>query len=192
MLKRIFQILLVFITATCFSLTFIVKYHIKSILKEVVRRETEETYKLDLSKISINLTKGRVMVKNANLEPADTLRFKTDYQLKITDLYFTLASWKQLLFHRTLLVDSLRINRANIIIFHSLAHKNTNTALQIGEIYGSLKSISEKFKVRELELSNIGIRIYNRGVSSNPLVISNLNFRLENFGQKKNEESKQC
>src|SRR5215510_4106199 len=87
---------------TMLSLTFIIKYRIKSVIKEVVRSETNGVYKLDFSKISIDFFNGRVKLNAVDFKPASpSLK---DYRFTISHLYFSLASWNQLFFHRKLIV----------------------------------------------------------------------------------------
>ena len=189
-LKRIILIAVVILITTLLSLNFIAEYCIKSVLKDVVRRETSGLYQLNFSKISINLIKGIVTVRNTDLKPADTSQYKANNSLKIAGLYFSLGSWKQLLFQRTLFLDSIQINHPEISMFHPAANRNSNPLLQMQALYSSLKNISEKLKVHVLEINHGDISIYNQGANDSPLLIRNISFRVENFGEKTNEKTK--
>jgi hypothetical protein len=189
-IKRILFVLPGIIIVPFLSLTFIINYRIGSILKEFVRKETNDAYQLRLSKISLSLIKGRVIVKDAEFKPSGKALNKTNYHLRIADLYLSLGSWKQLLFHHKLFVDSLLINRPDIIISYSKVQENNNAPLQIQNIYASLKDISEKLKVHVLELSNGSIDINNGEKSDSLLLINNITFRIENFGQKTKGKTK--
>ena len=188
--KRIFILSFVFVITAFLFLTIIFKYRIKSVLKEVVNRETRGAYQIDFSRISVSLVKGRVMVNETELKPTNTPKYKEYFQLKISSLYFSLGSWQQLLFHGILFVDSLQINQPDISIFHSSSHSNTNTAVQIRKIYASLKDISEKYKIHVLEIKKANVGIHSLEANTTSLVMGNIDFRLENFGQKKNQKSK--
>ena len=188
--KRIVLISVVILITTLLSLNFIVEHSIKSVLNDVVRRETSGLYQLNFSKISVNIIRGIVTVRSADFKPADTSQYQANYRLKIDGLYFSLGSWKQLLFHRTLLVDSIQINHPEISMFHPVSNRNSNPLLQMQAIYASMKKISEKFKVHVLEITNGDISIYNQGANDRPLLIRSINFRVENFGEKTNEKTK--
>jgi hypothetical protein len=166
------------------SLVFVIKYRIKSVIKEVVRQETKGVYELDFSKISIDFIKGRVKLNAVDLKPAPTYPDKKDYRLTIGHLYFSLASWNQLLFHRKLFVDSLVLNAPDLTIFQRLAQKNNNGLTPIQEIFRSLENISETFKVHVLEINSGRVDVY-RKTNDAPVIIDHISFRIENFGQKK-------
>ena len=170
------------------SLIFIIKYRIKSVIQEVVRQETKGVYQLDFSKLSIDFFKGQVKLNRVDLQPVRTYTGKKNYQLTINHLYFSLASWNQLLFHRKLFVDSLRIDDPDISIFQRLVQKNKNGLSPIQEIFKSLEDISEIFKIHMLEINRGRIGVY-RNSNEPPLVINNINFRVVNFGQKKKENT---
>jgi len=188
--KRIVIVLFGTIVICILSITFIIKYHIKSVLREVIRRETNGEYQLDFSSISVSFTEGEVKIKDAGLTPADSIPHKTSYRVKMDDLYFSLRSWKQLLFHRKLFIDSVHVNHPDIIIIHQEMEENKNPASQMKEIYSSLKDISERLKVHVLEISNADIDIYKKGKDHDPFLITHIDFRIENFGQKENDKSK--
>src|SRR5690242_12043028 len=95
-LKRAGIITFVMVIVILLPLIFIIKYRIKSVIKEVVRQETNGTYELDFSKISIDFLKGMVKLNAVALKPARTETDKKDYQLTVSHLYFSLASWNQL------------------------------------------------------------------------------------------------
>ncbi|WP_133054052.1 hypothetical protein [Niastella yeongjuensis] len=170
------------------SLIFIVKYRIKSIIQEVVRQETKGFYELDFSKITIDFFNGMVKLNAVDLKPASIDTSKKNYQLTVGHLYFSLASWNQLLFHRKLFVDSLRINDPDITIFQRLVQKNKNGLAPIQEIFRSLEDISEIFKLHVLEINRGRIEVHTK-TNALPLVIKNINFRVENFGQKQKENN---
>lgn len=182
-LKRVGLISLDVAIVTFFSLAFIIKYRIRSVIKEVVRQETKGVYQLDFSKISIDFIKGRVKLHAVDLKPADTRADNKDYRLTINQLYFSLASWNQFLFHRKLFVDSLQLDLPYVTMYQRLAPKNNNGLTPIQEIFRSLKNISETFKVRMLVINNGRIDLY-RKANDAPIVINNIGFRIENFGQK--------
>ncbi len=71
-LKRVSIISLVFAILIFLALTFIIKYRIKSVIKEVVRQETNGDYELDFSKIAIDFLNGQVKLNAVDLKPAHT------------------------------------------------------------------------------------------------------------------------
>lgn len=168
------------------SLIFIIKYRIKSVIREVVRRETKGVYKLDFSKISIDFLKGKVKLNAVDFKPVSP--DMKDYRFTISHLYFSLDSWNQLFFHRKLFVDSLQINAPEITIYQQPALKNKSGLGPIQEIFRSLQNISDIFKVHVLEINRGNMTIY-RETNNAPIVIRDINFRVENFGQKKNENT---
>ncbi|AEV99755.1 hypothetical protein A4D02_26280 [Niastella koreensis] len=177
---------LVIAIVTILSLIFIIKYRIKSVIREVVRSETNGVYKLNFSKISIDFFKGRVKLNAVDFKPVSS--DLKDYRFTISHLYFSLASWNQLFFHRKLFVDSLQINDPVITIFQQPVQKSNNELGPFQEIFKSLRNISEIFKVHVLEINRGNMTIY-RETNDAPLVISNINFRVENFGQQQKQNT---
>jgi len=189
-LKRISIVSLVIVTVAFLYVIFTIKYRINTVLKEYVRQETQGAYQLDISKTSLNLLKGRVMVKGIRLKPSGNAGTKPNYQLKIADLYLSLASWKQLLFHHKLYVDSFRINQPYFTIFRPKEEKDNTAWRQIQDIFSSLKHISETFKVHVMEINHGNIGISNKKDEEASPSIKNIYFRIENFGQKTKEQVK--
>ncbi|MBO9202141.1 MULTISPECIES: AsmA family protein [Niastella] len=183
-LKSVTVISLVIAIAIFLLLVFIIKYRIKSVIKEVVRQETHGVYELDFSKISIDFFKGRIKLKAVDFRPASAHPEIKDYRFTISQLYFSLSSWNQLFFHKKLFVDSLQINAPVITIYQQAAQKNKNGLGPIQEIFRSMQDVSDIFKVRMLEINRGRMAIY-REANERPLMINNISFRVENFGQKK-------
>jgi hypothetical protein len=169
------------------SLIFIMKYRIRSVIKEIVRSETNGLYELNFSKISVDYFRGRIKLKAVDLKPVSAYPDKHDYKLTVSHLYFSLESWNQLIFHRKLFVDSLQLITPVVTLFQQRApDKNGLAPLQ--EIYRSLENISETFKLRVLEVNNGSLGIYKEANEA-PVLITKINVRLDNFGEKKNENS---
>lgn len=169
------------------ALIFIMKYRIRSVIKEVVRRETNGVYELDFSKITVDYFKGSVKLKKADLKPTGAYPVKQDYKFTVHDLYFSLGSWNQLIFHRKLFVDSLQLTTPVVtLVQQSSPGKNGLAPLQ--ELYRSLNIISDIFKLRVLEVKNGRVGIYRENDQA-PVVINNIDVRIENFGEKTNEHS---
>ena len=164
------------------SLVFIVRYRVKAVIKEVVRRETNGVYDLEFSKISINILAGKVKLRAVDFKPANGNADKKDYRITIGHLYLSLASWNQLLFHRRLFVDSLQLIEPAISMVQRPAQKNDRAFTSLQELFKSLKDISEIFKVHMLEITNGKISITGR-TNEAPVLINNIDFRVENFGQ---------
>ena len=141
------MISLVIAIAVILSLVLILRYRVKSVIKEVVRRETKGMYDLEFSKISIDIPGGKVKLKAVDLKPANRNADKNEHRITIGHLYLSLASWNQLLFHRKLFVDSLQLIEPAITLLQQSAPKNEQAFTSVQEIFKSLKDISEIFKV---------------------------------------------
>ena len=88
---------------------FFIHFRFKDSIKYLVARESKGRYAFDASEASFSFWKGTITVKGGELYCRDTTGLDMWCNMNTPELYFSLASWKSLLFDKKLMVDSLAI-----------------------------------------------------------------------------------
>ncbi len=139
---------------------------------------------LDFSKISVDFFKGRIKLNTVDFKPASPNT--KDYRFTISHLLLFPRILEPAFFHRKLFMDSLQIDAPVITIYQQPVQRNKNELGPFQEIFRSLRNISEIFKIRVLEINRGNMAIY--AGNNAPVVIRDINFKVENFGQKESRK----
>jgi len=107
------RILLLFMLPALFLLVcvgvlyFIVVHRFKDSIKFIVNRESKGRYAFDAGEADLSLRNKSILLKESVLYCLDTVNADACYRIKIHEIYFSLASWKDLLYHKKIIADSL-------------------------------------------------------------------------------------
>lgn len=188
-LKRIFLVFLCFVLFLLLGVYLILRYRIKYVLSQVVKIETNNTYKLDFSDLSFSLLKGDVKIKNASFNSIKPVAGKTSYEVKIPDFYFSLESWRPLLLHKKLVIDSIYIASPKIKILEPENDKeNRNAGLELYNIYSIVKQATNKLEIQTVKIKEASLDFYS-APNDYSFKINHVDFLLNNFTRRKHSAS---
>lgn len=162
-------------------LYYIIEYRFREIIRVIVHRESNGKYDFDADDIDFSIWKKNIRLKNAAVMATDTSNAVTRYQVKIPEVYLAISSWKALIFHRQIYVDSLSIQLPDVqTIAASRAARKSSVSLQASEIFKVMRNTLGRLHVRRLNLHN-GAFSYTS--SPGPAFNSNkINLSASNFG----------
>lgn len=163
-------------------LYYIIEYRFKEIIKAIVHHESAGQYKFDAEDVDFSIWNKNIRLKGASLVAADTTKAVTQYRVKIPEVYLGISSWKELIFHRQVYVDSLSILLPDVSTFvKSKAARKPGVSMQTSEILNVLQRTMKNLHVRRFNLHN-GSFSYNASPAP-PFQSSRIDFDATNFGQ---------
>lgn len=172
----VFLIVLVFLSGFLY-----VRTHLKNIIQEIVQRETSNQYKIDFSSISVNVLDARITLADVALIPTEK-RAHTTYELHIPAIYLDLASWRPILFQKKIQVDSLRMDKPNITIYHyANRSQESSRKFELGKFYENLRQATATIGVKSLDLKHTTIRF--ESASNIRMEISDFDVTVRNFAE---------
>ncbi|MCK7555343.1 hypothetical protein MKQ70_10145 [Chitinophaga sedimenti] len=122
-------------------LYYIIEYRFREIIRVIVHRESNGKYDFDADDIDFSIWKKNIRLKNAAVMATDTSNAVTRYQVKIPEVYLAISSWKALIFHRQIYVDSLSIQLPDVqTIAASRAARKSSVSLQASEIFKVMRN----------------------------------------------------
>ncbi|WP_346319710.1 hypothetical protein [Chitinophaga sp. YIM B06452] len=106
-LKRIFIFLVVAILVCIAVLYYLITYRFKESLRYAVKMQTKGQYVFDAGSAEVSFGKRAITLRHSSVHCIDRQHAPTAYDIEMPELYFSLASWKDLLLNRKIVVDSL-------------------------------------------------------------------------------------
>lgn len=180
--KRIVLALLTTILVAVGTLAIYLPTHLKAVLQELVKQETDNEYNLDFSNISLSLINGTGSLENAQLKPSKSIQSANSYSVKLSHVYFSLGSLKEFVFKNRLEIDSCIIKKPVFSINLTTGNNgDTATEFETQHIYEEIKDVTEKLGVRILEIRDASISISHQDRKTEPLEIDHLDLKLKNF-----------
>ena len=78
-------------------------------LQYLVERRSHGTYLLEIGEANLSLWEGKIKIREARLYCRDTAGVPLWINVQVPNIYFSLGSWRALLFQRELIIDSISI-----------------------------------------------------------------------------------
>ncbi len=156
--------------------------HMKAVLQELVRQETDHQYELDFSDISLSLINATGSLENAQLKPSKSIESNHNYSIKLSHVFFSLGSVKQFVFKNRLIIDSCIIQKPVFSI--NLPEQDTSdkkTGFEMQRIYEEIKNVAGKLGIRILKIRDAAVTLNTPDTKASPLVIDQLDLDLKNF-----------
>jgi|GEM_PF-1792312 len=159
---------------------YIVDYRFKDLIRFAVKDKSNHAYDFDSGEIEVSLFKKNLTIKNAVLYAVDTLHTRGHYQVRLKEVYFAMNSWKELIFHQRLIVDSVTINSPLIFYHQHEYHPIRRKHPHVGDINLLLHRLLRHLRVKSLQISNAAYAFKSK-LHPERLTINNINFSLRNF-----------
>ena len=171
--------LLIVLVASAYLL---LKYRIKDIVEDVVRVKTDNAYEIKFDDFDFALVDGDIKITNAELNCINPVAGEDKYFARIPDLYFSLESWRQLIFNRQMIIDSMNLVSPELTMYKGSVKSDTGQGgFKLGDAYNLVRNISHKLGVRRLNIEDAALAIHLADTSLQPFVASKINLRVRNF-----------
>lgn len=168
-------------------LYYVIVYRFKEIVQIAVNNESRGLYAFDASHIDFSLFKRRLIVDDARVYCTDTLHTPHHYDVTIPKIHLAIQSWRALIFHQRVLIDSLKIDRP-VLYEHEhlgIVTPKSKAAIETNEVITILKTMSRHLQIKKFKVVG-GTYLYRNLTTPKPFLITHINFYLRNFSRKNN------
>jgi hypothetical protein len=178
------------ITAGALAILFFVLHlwfvnNARTILKQYITTESKGKIKLELSGLNLNLLINRLQIHKADLISTDSLDEPITYHVTFSKLSLRVHSLWQLLVHKKLLLDSLKLYDPAIQVMQwrkdttQVVKDQLSIPQEMGRVYSSLTNTLDEFAVRRIIIDNAKISLINKMIpGSEPVTVSKIFFDL--------------
>lgn len=161
-------------------LIYTIEYRFENIVQVYVKKESKGLYAFDAADLHISLLHKTITVKEAFLYCKDSLHVKTNYNVHIPRISLAIQSWRELVFNKTLSVDSLGISSPQIKITEHTAHVKRQNKFHPSQIFNALHKVLVHLQVHSFSLQD-GTLVFHHYGSKKPLICKGANISLKNF-----------
>lgn len=157
--RKLVKLLLIALALVLLLLTaswYLVTYRFRETLHYIVETESGGTYVLRTRSAQFSFWEKNVKIKDAHLLPTDTLAHETYYDVRIPSIFFSITSWRQILFEGRVKVDSFSIDFPEISIYDRSKDKQEKTKITVhaSDVFDKLQDVKSYLSVRSFTLNN--------------------------------------
>lgn len=163
-------------------LYYLVEHKFVKIVQYIVNKESGDTYQFDADNIDFSLWNKNIVVRGARLTGKDTLHVNSHYDVKIPRIYLSIQSWRQLILHKKLLVDSLSVISPSLFIHEHVAPGPRQETFQLSSVVEHLEQTLQYVNARIVHLQE-GSMVYSKVNGPPPLRVDHFNFSIVNFSK---------
>ncbi|MES1249563.1 MAG: hypothetical protein ABUL46_02720, partial [Chitinophaga rupis] len=182
--KRILLLLMLPVLLLVISvgvLYFLAVHRFRESMQYIVNRESKGRYVFDAGDAELSIWNRTLLLKESVLTDRDPSGGDVSYHIKIRELYFSLGSWRELLFHKKLIADSLSIVEPDLHIqVNKPGKRKVSIHFQASDLLTYLEKTLTHFNVHAFTLKE-GSFTYIGPDKTSPLQGSHFNLSLSNF-----------
>jgi len=165
-------------------------YRFKDNLKFIVNKESKGKYAFDANEAKISLWHRSIRLRGSVLSyNPDSANSPVLYHVQIPEMYFSITSWKDLLLHQKVMVDSLAIIEPDIrILVNKETARKERRDFRPSDILTYLEKTLTHLNVRSFSLKDASFT-YKKGNGAVPLHGDHISLSVSNFTHVNNEDS---
>jgi len=170
-------------------LYFLVAHRFKEGVSYIISKESKGRYAFNASEAEVSLRDKSIRLKKAVLFTPDTTNTNLYFTIRIPEIYFSLSSWKELLFNKKIMVDSLSIIEPAIDLHvHTVLIHKEHPDFRASDILGYLEQALTRFNVHSFSLKDAAFS-YQQQNTPLPFRGDHINLSVSNFAAINNEDS---
>lgn len=185
-IRRIIILLLIRL-AISGVLYYVIVYRFKELVQIAVNNQSRGLYSFDASYIDFSLFKRHLIINDARVFCTDTTHTPQHYDVSIPKINLAIKSWRALIFHQRVLVDSLLIE-SPVVNEHEHflpRHNYSKAGIEPNEVITILKSMTRHLQITKFKVVG-GMYRYSNRQTVRPFTVTHINFYLRNFTKKNN------
>lgn len=185
-LKR-FAILLLLRVVIGVVLYYIITYKFREVTQYVVQKESKGLYAFDAGSIDVHLFKGTLVLNHVSLRCMDTLHVPAHFAVDIPQVYLSIASFKDLVLHKRLSIDSMAIVQPRVMAHVHYESRTPRPSFQASQVLEAMQKMVLHLQVRSLRLKE-GAFTYSTRQHPDVLESNHINFSVRNFSKKDRQQ----
>src|ERR1700754_1889686 len=190
--KRFFWILLIpliFLLVGGAVLYFLVVHHFKEGVSYIINKESKGKYAFNASEAELSFRHKSIRLKKAVLYTPDTTNSNLYFTIRIPEIYFSLSSWRELLFNKKVMVDSLSILEPAIgLHVQTVPIHKEHADFHASDILNYLEQALTRFNVHSFSLKDASFCYQQQNIPL-PFKGDHINLSVSNFASINNEDS---
>ena len=162
-------------------LYYLLVVRFKEGLRYLVTKESKGKYIFDANKADISLWNKTILLKGAELHCVDTSGGDMWYNVRIRELRFSITSWKDILMHKKIVLDSLSIIEPDIgVHVRKISRPKDPPDFHASDILRYLENALTHFNVHSFSLQDAAFS-YEIPNGLAPLQGDHINLTVSNF-----------
>ncbi|GAB4039037.1 hypothetical protein [Spirosoma gilvum] len=168
---------------------YILIHNLNQIITYAIDKETQGGYIFQSHDLSLSILHKTVTIDKLVFNRKDTTGATTYYTVKIPSAYLSVESWKELLVHNRLLVDSFSVSRPEIVIhdYRTHAHNHSQTRFHTSSILENLQKTLDHLHAKSFNVQGGTFALYRRA-AMDPFLIKDINLTVRNFSRIDNDD----
>lgn len=170
-------------------LYFLIVHRFKEGVSYIITKESKGRYAFNASEAEFSLRHKSIRLKKAMLYTPDTTNTNAYFTIRIPEIYFSLSSWKQLVFNKKIMVDSLSIIEPSINVhIRTTPVYKEHSDFHASDILSYLEKALTRFNVHSFSLKDAAFS-YHQPNAPSPFTGDHINFSVSNFAVINDEDS---
>ena len=173
----------------CFSLLagtvyYLFSYKLKDVMQVFVKRQSNGLYSFDAGSINISLSQKKIIVRDISIICNDTVHAASHSTIKISEIYLSITSFTDLLFHKKISVDSIAVVSPQIVLHgHTQQASTKHVSFEISKVVDMLQKTLTHLQLHAFKIID-GSFTYSNLKTAAPFESNHINFSISNFGKK--------
>ncbi len=169
-------------------LYFFIVYRFKDGIKYILNKESNGKFAFDASDAEISLWHGSIRLKNAVLYTPDSAEANAYFTARIPGINFTITSWRDLILHKKIMIDSLSIIQPAIDInVRNLSSHPQQHPFHASDVLPMLEKALTRFNVHSFSLQDAAFS-YRQPGAIHPFEGDHITLAVSNFASMSNDE----
>lgn len=185
---KVLAVLIIIRIVAGVALYYLVEHKFVNIIQYIVKKESGNGYTFDADDIDFSLFRRNIIINGARLTGKDTVHVASHFDVSIPRVYLSIQSWRALILHKKLLVDSLSITSPALTIHEHTARGPRQEGFQLSSIVQHLEQTLQYVNARIVHLQN-GSLVYSKVNGPAPLRVDHFNFSIVNFTKVTNADN---
>lgn len=191
-MKRRFRRFIIFFSGGLLTVGILLYYltvvRFKDSLRFVILKETQGKYAFEAGRAELSLWHKSIVLKESAIRCVDTTGLDARYDIQIPEMYFSLATWNDLILNRKIVVDSLSLVRPSFKLYiHKNRIRKTNSGFHTSNILTVLNKTLIHFNAHSFTLKDASFTY--KLLNNAPLEIKDIDLSINNFTKVNNEDS---
>ena len=161
---------------------YVLVHNLKEVLSYAIEKQTDGKYVFHSRDLRVSLLDKTIIIDNSVLTRKDTTNTPVYYDVKIPKAFLSIESWEELIRHQRLLVDSLSIEKPDIVVHDYRVRKQVQKRAEFhtSMIMDNLQKTLDRLHAKLIAINNASFALFTRR-GDEPLAVKDVSLKVRNF-----------